>query len=253
MDHSAPARPGDRSASAAQPSPQPSPQPGAQPGPQPAATSSDHQTTPAAPTLVLASSSPYRRELLGRLRLAFLVDRPDVDETALPGEAPAATAVRLALAKARAVAARHPGALVIGSDQVACCDGRQIGKPGDHARAVAQLRAMRGREVVYSTALCLLDGRGGAAGHAHQGPAVQHDVASVRVRFRDLDDATIEQYLRIEQPYDVAGSAKCEGLGIALLERIDNDDPSALVGLPLIRLVTMLRRVGYPVLGGPVA
>jgi len=189
------------------------------------------------PPLVLASSSVYRRVLLERLRLPFSTQRPDVDETPWPLELPQDTAARLALAKARAISQRQPGALVIGSDQVATFDGRQVGKPGDHQHARAQLRAMRGREVTYYTALCLIDGRN---------DSVQSDTAIVRVTFRDLSDDEIEQYLLAEQPYDVAGSAKCEGLGISLLERIDSDDPTALVGLPLIRLVSMLRQVAYP-------
>lgn len=193
--------------------------------------------SPSRPPLVLASSSVYRRVLLERLRLPFSMQRPDVDETPWPLELPQDTAARLALAKARAISQRQPGALVIGSDQVATFDGRQVGKPGDHQHACAQLRAMRGREVTYYTALCLIDGRN---------DSVQSDTAIVRVTFRDLSDDEIEQYLLAEQPYDVAGSAKCEGLGISLLERIDSDDPTALVGLPLIRLVSMLRQAAYP-------
>jgi septum formation protein len=187
------------------------------------------------PRLILASSSAYRRELLGRLRLPFEAISPEVDERPRPDEAPAATAIRLALEKAAAVASRHPDALVIGSDQVATLDGAQIGKPGDHARALAQLQAMRGREVVFHTALCLWDGRNGS----HQLENVQ-----TRVAFRDLPDAELDAYLRIEQPYDCAGSAKNEALGIAILERIDSADPTALTGLPLIALSTMLRRAG---------
>jgi septum formation protein len=193
-----------------------------------------------APALVLASSSRYRRDLLHRLRLPFEAISPDVDESALSGEQPEATSARLALAKARTIAALRPGAIIIGSDQVACLDGEHIGKPGDHARAALQLRAMRGRTVRYHTALCLIDGRDGR---------VQNDIATVDVTFRRLSNTEIEAYLLAEQPYDVAGSAKCEGLGITLLEAIVSDDPTALVGLPLIRLVTMLRRVGYPILG----
>ena len=193
--------------------------------------------SPGRPPLVLASSSVYRRVLLERLRLPFSMQRPDVDETPWPLELPQDTAARLAVAKARAISQRQPGALVIGSDQVATFDGRQVGKPGDHQHARAQLRAMRGREVTYYTALCLIDGRN---------DSVQSDTAIVRVTFRDLGDDEIEQYLLAEQPYDVAGSAKCEGLGISLLERIDSDDPTALVGLPLIRLVSMLRQAAYP-------
>ncbi len=189
------------------------------------------------PALILASSSAYRRELLARLRLPFTVDVPDIDETPLPGEGPADTALRLARDKAAAVAARHPGSLVIGSDQVATLDGRQIGKPGHHAAALAQLQSMRGREVVFHTALCLWDGRDGSCD--------VRDIATV-VAFRDLPDAELDAYLRIEQPYDCAGSAKNEGLGIAILERIGSTDPTALTGLPLIALTDMLRRAGVP-------
>ena len=194
------------------------------------------------PRLILASSSAYRRELLGRLQLPFEAIAPHIDETPLPGEAPAATALRLARAKAGAIAALHPGALVIGSDQVATLDGAQIGKPGDHARALAQLQTMCGREVVFHTALCLWDGRGAE-------PGVQVENVQVFVRFRDLPDAELDAYLRIEQPYDCAGSAKNEGLGIALLERIDSSDPTALTGLPLIALTGMLRRAGVAFFG----
>jgi septum formation protein len=187
--------------------------------------------------LILASSSRYRRALLERLRVPFDVEVPAVDETPLPGETPAATALRLAEAKARAIAASARDALVIGSDQVATFDGQQIGKPGDHARALAQLQSMRGREVEFHSALCLYDARDAA---------VQRADIVTRVRFRDLPDAELDAYLRAEEPYDVAGSAKSEGLGIALLEAIDSDDPTALVGLPLIALTTMLRRAGFP-------
>jgi septum formation protein len=194
----------------------------------------------ALPRLILASSSSYRRELLGRLHLPFDAVAPDIDETPRPGEAPEATALRLARDKAAAVARTHPGALVIGSDQVATLDGTQIGKPGDHARALAQLQTMRGRRVVFHTALCLWDGRLPAE------DAVQIENVQVFVTFRDLPDAELDAYLRIEQPYDCAGSAKNEGLGIALLERIDSSDPTALTGLPLIALTGMLRRAGMP-------
>ena len=187
------------------------------------------------PRLILASSSAYRRELLGRLRLPFEAISPDIDETPRPGETPDATALRLAVDKARAIAATHPDALVIGSDQVATLDGEQIGKPGDHARALAQLQKMRGREVVFHTALCLWDARTGT----HQLDNVQ-----TFVTFRNLPDDELDAYLRIEQPYDCAGSAKNEALGIAILERIDSLDPTALTGLPLIALSSMLRRVG---------
>jgi septum formation protein len=192
-----------------------------------------------APRLVLASSSAYRRELLARLRLPFEAVAPDIDETPLAGETPTDTALRLAREKAAAVAARIPGALVIGSDQVATLDGEQIGKPGSHEAALAQLQKMRGREVVFHTALCLWDGR-----LADPAAAAQVEDVRVTVAFRDLPDAELDAYLRIEQPYDCAGSAKNEGLGIALLERIDSSDPTALTGLPLIALTSMLRRAG---------
>jgi septum formation protein len=198
----------------------------------------------AAPRLVLASSSSYRRELLGRLQLPFEAIAPDIDETPQPGETPVATALRLAREKAQAVAGRVPGALVIGSDQVATLDGEQIGKPGNHAAALAQLQKMRGREVVFHTALCLWDGRAADPAQAMQLADVQ-----VTVAFRDLPDAELDAYLRIEQPYDCAGSAKNEGLGIALLARIDSSDPTALTGLPLIALTGMLRRAGVPFFG----
>ena len=189
--------------------------------------------------MVLGSSSRYRRELLERLRIPFTVSAPDVDETPQPGEAPQALALRLALAKARAVAALHPEAVVIGSDQVADLAGQPLGKPGEHARAVAQLRQMRGQTVIFQTALavvCL------AAGFEEVA------LAEVRVVFRDLSDEEIESYLQAEQPYDCAGSAKSEGLGIALLESIDNDDPTALIGLPLIRTARLLRQAGVKLL-----
>jgi len=185
--------------------------------------------------LVLASTSRYRSELLQRLRLSFTVRAPGVDEEALPDEAPRAIALRLALAKADAVADLDRDAVVIGSDQVAELDGIAIGKPGDHVRAVAQLQSMRGRTVVFHTAVavaCMESGFRAA------------DVASVTVRFRDFSDAEIEHYLRTEQPYDCAGSAKAETLGIALLEAIESDDPTALIGLPLIRTCALLRQAG---------
>lgn len=191
------------------------------------------------PPLILASTSRYRRELLQRLRLPFSVEPPGVDETARAAEAPSALARRLALEKARAVARRHPGAVVIGSDQVADLDGQAIGKPGDHDRAREQLRRMSGRMVVFRTALAVVRVDTGFE-------AV--DLAQVRVRFRVLDDARIEHYLRTEQPYDCAGSARSEALGIALLESIDSDDPTALVGLPLIRTCTLLAAAGLDVL-----
>jgi len=190
-------------------------------------------------SVVLGSTSRYRRELMERLRVPFTVAAPHVDETPLPGEAPKALALRLALAKAQAVAALHPEAVVIGSDQVADLAGQPLGKPGEHDRAVAQLRQMRGQTVIFQTALavvCLATG------------FEQVDLAEVRVVFRDLSDEDIEAYLQAEKPYDCAGSAKSEGLGIALLECIDNDDPTALIGLPLIRTARLLRQAGVKLL-----
>ena len=194
--------------------------------------------------LILASSSAYRRELLSRLQLPFEAITPDIDETPHAGEAPQDTALRLAREKAAAVASRAPGALVIGSDQVATLDGMQIGKPGDHARALEQLQLMRGRRVVFHTALCLWDSR-----ETDPAQAAQVENVQVFVDFRDLPDAELDAYVRIEQPYDCAGSAKNEGLGIALLERIESSDPTALTGLPLIALTGMLRRAGVSFFG----
>lgn len=191
--------------------------------------------SPSSRTLVLGSTSRYRRELLGRLNLPFDVAAPDVDETPRAAEAPRDLALRLALAKARAVAAQHPDAVVIGSDQVADLAGEPLGKPGDHERATAQLRRMRGQTVVFQTAVAVVCQASGFE---------QVDLAPVRVRFRDLSDAEIERYLCAEQPYDCAGSAKSEGLGIALLDAIESDDPTALIGLPLIRTCRMLRAAG---------
>lgn len=199
----------------------------------------DTSPLPASRALILGSTSRYRHELLSRLGVPFDAVAPNVDETPHPGENPAGLALRLALAKARDVARRHPEAVVIGSDQVADLHGEPLGKPGTHERAVEQLRRMRGHTVVFQTALavvCLSTG------------FEQSDLAAVRVVFRDLSDSEIENYLRAEQPYDCAGSAKSEGLGIALLERIDNDDPTALVGLPLIRTCRMVRSAGVKVL-----
>jgi len=196
------------------------------------------------PQLILASTSRYRRELLERLRLPFDVLSPDVDETALPGEAPAALAQRLALAKAHAVAKRHPNAIVIGSDQVADLAGEAIGKPGTHERAVAQLRRMRGHSVVFQTAVAVVCTANGYAGSA---------LVPVTVRFRRLDDVEIERYLRAEQPYDCAGSAKAETLGIALLDAIESNDPTALIGLPLIKTCALLREAGIDPLAAPSA
>lgn len=194
--------------------------------------------------LILGSTSPYRRELLARLRLPFDVASPDVDETPQPNETPRELACRLALAKAHAVAARFPAAVVIGSDQVADLGGQPLGKPGNHERAVAQLRQMRGRTVVFQTAVAVVCADSGFA---------EVDLAPVKVRFRPLSDAEIEAYLRAETPYDCAGSAKSEGLGIALLESIENDDPTALVGLPLIRTARLLRAAGLQLLAAPEA
>ncbi len=197
-------------------------------------------TAPVPRPLILGSSSAYRRELLARLRLPFEVSSPEVDETPRPDETPQALALRLALAKARAVAARHPAAVVIGSDQVADLDGEPLGKPGTHERAVAQLRRMRGHTVIFQTAVAVVCIETGFE---------QVELAPVRVRFRALTDAEIENYLRAETPYDCAGSAKSEGLGIALLESIESDDPTALIGLPLIRTARLLRAAGLSLLG----
>ena len=189
--------------------------------------------------LILGSSSRYRQELLQRLRLPFDVVAPEVDETPSAQETPREIALRLALAKANAVSKRFPEAVVIGSDQVADLNGEPLGKPGTRQRATAQLRMMRGQTVVFQTALavtCLATGFS------------QVDLAAVKVTFRDLTDGEIEAYLVAEQPYDCAGSAKSEGLGIALLEAIDSDDPTALVGLPLIRTCRMLRAAGIKIL-----
>jgi septum formation protein len=195
--------------------------------------------TPLPRPLILGSTSPYRRELLQRLRLPFEVVRPEVDETPHAGELPVALAQRLAMEKALAVARQHPQAVVIGSDQVADLDGEPLGKPGTHERAVAQLQRMRGHTVVFQTAVAVVCIESGFAEQA---------LAQVKVQFRQLSDAAIETYLRAEAPYDCDGSAKSEGLGIALLERIDNQDPSALVGLPLIHTCRLLRAAGLPLL-----
>lgn len=187
------------------------------------------------PTLILASTSVYRRELLARLRLPFEVQAPGVDETPLPGETPVALAERLALAKARAVAAEHPQAVVIGSDQVADLDGRALGKPGHHAAAVAQLQAMRGRTLTFQTAVAVVCAARGFEARAR---------VPVEVRVRSLSDDDIEAYLRLEPAYDCAGSARSESLGIVLMEAIRSDDATALVGLPLIRTAALLREAG---------
>ena len=189
--------------------------------------------------LILGSTSPYRRALLERLRLAFDIVAPGLDETPFAGETPRQLACRLAMAKARAVAALHPEAIVIGSDQVADLDGVAIGKPGNHDAATAQLQRMRGKSVVFQTAVAVV---------CKAQKFAQMDLAQVKVKFRDVTDAEIEAYLQAEQPYDCAGSAKSEGLGIALLDSIENDDPTALVGLPLIRTCQMLRSAGLALL-----
>ncbi|MEY2993426.1 MAG: hypothetical protein RL357_361 [Pseudomonadota bacterium] len=189
-------------------------------------------------SVILGSTSVYRKELLTRLGIAFTTAKPEVDETPWPDESPFALAQRLALAKAKAVAAQRPDAVVIGSDQVADLNGQPLGKPGSHDRAVAQLQAMSGQTIQFHTALsvvCLASG------------FERSDVATVRVVFRTLKDDEIERYLRAEQPYDCAGSAKSEGLGIALLSKIDSDDPTALIGLPLIRTCELLRAAGVQV------
>ena len=183
----------------------------------------------------MGSTSAYRHELLSRLRIPFEVVAPEVDETPTPDEEPAQLACRLAMAKARAVATRFPQSVVIGSDQVADLDGEAIGKPESHAPAVAQLRRMRGKRVVFQTAVAVV---------CQATQFAQMELAQVQVCFRTLADAEIEAYLRAEQPYDCAGSAKSEGLGIALLDSIDSDDPTALIGLPLIRTCRMLRAAG---------
>ncbi|MFN5498477.1 MAG: Maf family nucleotide pyrophosphatase [Burkholderiales bacterium] len=189
--------------------------------------------------LILGSTSRYRKELLTRLRIPFETASPDVDETPHSNESPKDLALRLALAKARAVALKYPEAVVIGSDQVADLEGTPLGKPGNHANAILQLQRMRGKTVIFQTALsvvCIATG------------FERTDLAEVKVKFRDLSDAEIETYLRAEEPYDCAGSAKSEGLGIALLDAIDNDDPTALIGLPLIRTCQMLRAAGVKLL-----
>lgn len=189
--------------------------------------------------IVLASRSPYRRALLRQIRLDHDAEPADLDEAPLPDEAPADTARRLAGAKARAIAPRHPDALIIGSDQVcALADGRRFGKPGTHEAAVDQLTAMSGRRVLFHTAVCLLNARSGAERYAS---------VPTEVQFRTLTPASIEAYLAADRPYDCAGAAKIESLGIALVERVTSDDPSALIGLPLIALVDLLAAEGVRV------
>ncbi len=189
--------------------------------------------------LVLASTSIYRSELLTTLQIPFQTAAPDVDETPLPGESAKETSWRLSQTKAQVVAKRFPKALIIGSDQVALLDGQQIGKPLNHDNAVRQLSAMRGKTVTFYTALTLLNAANGE---------IQTDVAITNVGFRNVSDGEIERYLKKEQPYHCAGSAKSEGLGIALISRIEGDDPNALIGLPLILLVSMLEKQGVKVL-----
>ena len=193
---------------------------------------------PAQRRLVLASTSPYRKALLERLGLPFEVDAPHTDERPLSGESPQDTALRLAALKAQAVRAAHRDALIIGSDQVATSAGRVLDKPGNHANAVRQLRAISGNAADFHTAVALLDAASGG---------VQARVVPCRVHFRTLDDARIEAYLQKEKPYDCAGSAKAEGLGIALIARIETEDPTSLIGLPLIALTEMLERAGLAV------
>ena len=185
--------------------------------------------------LVLASTSPFRRELLSRLAIPFEILAPDVDESPLPGEPPEELVQRLSEAKARAGAAQFPRALVIGSDQVAVVDGEVLGKPGGHERAVAQLRKLSGKTVTFLTGLCLYDAASGEANTR---------LVPFRVRFRTLDEARIERYLRREQPYNCAGSFKSEALGITLFEGMEGDDPTALIGLPLITLTSLLTKAG---------
>jgi septum formation protein len=200
--------------------------------------SKDNQQTTLASSgrpLILGSTSRYRKELLTRLRIPFETASPDVDETPHSNESPKDLALRLALAKARAVALKYPEAVVIGSDQVADLEGTPLGKPGNHANAILQLQRMRGKTVIFQTALSVV-----CIATAYE----RTDLAEVKVKFRNLSDAEIESYLRAEEPYDCAGSAKSEGLGIVLLDSIENDDPTALIGLPLIRTCQMLREAG---------
>jgi septum formation protein len=194
----------------------------------------------AQPALILGSTSRYRRELLSRLRVPFEVVSPDVDETPHQNETPEQLALRLALAKAQAVAAQHPHAVVIGSDQVADLNGEPLGKPGNFERAKLQLQRMRGQTVVFQTAVAVVRADTGFA---------RTELAQIKVRFRALSDDEITAYLHAEEPYDCAGSAKSEGLGIALLDAIDNDDPTALIGLPLIRTARLIREAGISLLG----
>ncbi|QJD29761.1 Maf family protein [Methylococcus geothermalis] len=195
-------------------------------------------SSPSLQPLVLASGSSYRRELLSKLGLAFTPVSPNIDESALPGEDPADLALRLSCQKAQALAPAYPDHLIIGSDQVAVLGERRLGKPGNHENAVAQLQQASGKIVTFLTGLCVYDARRGIS---HAG------LDRCRVHFRRLDRRLIERYVAIDQPYDCAGAFKSEGLGIALLERIEGDDPNALVGLPLILLTELLRRCGVAV------
>lgn len=193
--------------------------------------------------LILASGSAYRRELLSRLQLSFDAIAPDIDESARPNESPEQTALRLAEQKAAAIATLYPDSVIIGSDQVATLEGEQIGKPGTHEAALLQLQKMRGKDVIFHTALCLIDNRLNNAA-VQNSYRTQTENVQTLVRFRQLDDAELDAYLRIEQPYDCAGSAKNEGLGITIIEKVVSNDPTALTGLPLISLTSMLRNIG---------
>lgn len=188
------------------------------------------------PHLILASSSRYRKELLSRLGIPFDTQKPEIDESPLPEELPQNTALRLAYEKALAISNNFPEAIIIGSDQVAECEGISIGKPGTFTRAMEQLQYMRGKQVLFHTALCVLNGR--------HDPSPQKAIVTTSVVFRNLPDYELADYLAIEKPFDCAGSAKNESLGIALLEKIESDDPTALTGLPLITLTSMLRNCG---------
>jgi septum formation protein len=199
--------------------------------------------------LILASGSTYRRELLSRLLLPFESIAPDIDESALPDESPEQTALRLAEQKAVAIARAHPNSVIIGSDQVATLDGDQIGKPGTHDAALKQLQKMRGKSVIFHTALCVIDNRL-RSDEIESAHAIQTENVQTLVNFRQLSDQELDAYLRIEQPYDCAGSAKNEGLGITIIEKIVSHDPTALTGLPLISLTGMLRNIGVSFYNG---
>jgi len=197
------------------------------------------------PKLILASGSTYRRELLSRLHLPFESIAPDIDESALENELPEQTAMRLAEQKAVAIAKDHPNSIIIGSDQVATLEGEHIGKPGTHDAALKQLQKMRGKSVIFHTALCLIDNRSDS-NTTRNAYAIQTENVQTLVAFHQLSDGELDAYLRIEQPYDCAGSAKNEGLGITIIEKIVSNDPTALTGLPLISLTSMLRNIGIP-------